>query len=1020
MSESTQLQQTLLQARESLALAQAQVGKGINPNDPFIKAKEAQIARLEAQIPTLQNELTAVNNLNAVGTASAGQVVRDDGAAGIQNPPLATTANGRVTNVEQTNQQVLDSQYVATNGTSAQTLTTTNSQATPAGNVPVFTSAQVNQDLTGGAGIAEPARDAGVGAQRDDNTAPNTNTTQQAVNASFNKPITAQPNVLDNFVDYTYSISWYLLTPDQFSQMQTSGTQNINSWQLLIQSGGIPVGSRNQFFKQDYYIDNLEVKAAIHGKGTNSAHNATELSWTVTEPNGLTLLNNLYSAVTNLYKQAGLTDNPNYVKATYVIVIRFYGYDENGKLDLKVGKRGTNGNVNLTDPSAVVEKFYPVLISNISFQLANKAVEYKVEATPIPYKINRGTFNATIPFNYELVGTTLKDIFTGKATNVTTTTDGNVTTVTTTTVTNQPTGIPEAPSNASSAPNGTTNNVFTGLCEALNAHQRQLVKDGIYEVADQYSIEFASSSLANAQIKKPGNTDFSATPMQQANTPAGQLDPSKNSVNTAGRTVPVTAGMQITQFLDQQIRASTYISDQMTYITDEVTGQQVPNLKNVNGQTAWYKINFQATPIPGKYDNKRRDHAYKIKYIISPYAINTMQSEYFADSKFRGVHKSYNYWFTGKNTQVLNYSQTINSLYAVVMTGKQSVNAELVTGRDQIPRTYLAASEQSSQGADKGANEPAASGASYLYSMADLANINLRIVGDPAWLQQGEAAGRVIGSPFNFNPFNDDGTINFDASQITFDISWNSPVDYNYEKGIMEVSGPAAASGTLNQPQEHATYLATEVKSMFTKGKFEQELQGTIIPQSVTKSKVTTNTEAASATSPTNPATAPLSADVAAAQLSLPSFAGIGNAFTALGNYIRDPLKNITSDGRITQNAPNASTTDAAAGEAVQPAIAPLLPATAPTPPPRSDGDIRTTQNAQPNQTQAGIPSSIQQTTSVTAAANNTLTSLLPTWPSLPIRSATESLQQYQAKLLNIGTQQVNTTPPQKLNKSDE
>ena len=44
-----------------------------------------------------------------------------------------------------------------------------------------------------------------------------------------------------------------------------------------------------------------------------------------------------------------------------------------------------------------------------------------------------------------------------------------------------------APPNASAAP-VKTDKVFTGLCEALNAHQQYLVQSGKYEVADVYSI----------------------------------------------------------------------------------------------------------------------------------------------------------------------------------------------------------------------------------------------------------------------------------------------------------------------------------------------------------------------------------------------------------------------------------------------------------------------------------------------------------------------------------------------------
>lgn len=832
----------------------------------------------------------------------------------------------------------------------ANVITTTNSQATPAGNIPVYQSSQVNSstinsnsasDVT----ISTPKTQAGASAAPDDNTATQTNATGSGTNSSgtgttgtsnLEQPIIPQPNVLDKYVSYTYSVSWYLMTPTQAKELSQIGIQNISNWQLLIQSGGIPVQDRNtldpnkQIFSKDYYFDNLEIKSVFTGKGTASAHNAAEMSWTITEPNGLTLLNNLYAAVVNLYKKENI-ENPNYVNATYCLVIKFYGYDEQGNL-VPVGKQGTNGNVNLTDPTAVVTKFYPIRIANITFKLANKQVEYKIEAVPIPYSINRGTFRGTIPYNYELVGNTLQDVLIGKTTNAQTvaasetTRDNNNT---------QPVTVPDAPSKAPSAPGASTNNVFIGLCEALNTHQKLLVKQGTYEHADVYSIEFASSSLSSATLRKPNGTNFSVTPMQQASTGSKQLNPNTNSVELQGRTVPVQAGKQIIQFLEEQIRASSYITDQLSYVTSEVTGQQAPTTSNSKQPTVWYKISFVA--VPGSYDNKRRDFAYNIKYVISPFAIPAMQSEYASGGKFRGVHKEYKYWFTGENTQVLDYSQDLNALYAVVMSGKQAFNAEKVTGRDQIQKTFMAASGQSNQGAANNANEPAANLADYLYSYADLGKVNLKIIGDPAWLQQGEAAG-VITKPISLAPFNNDGTINFDASQICFKIMWNAPTDYNFETGLVEVNSAVAQTGTSNTPQEYAYYTATECRSSFSKGRFEQTLEGALIPPQVISagnaisSGATTSTSGGSTGTTGNQITtsgAPLTAAAAADQLGIPNlgtlFNNVGNAVT---NYIRNPLQNILPEGRINQPAPNST-------EIVAPATSlqsPITPASTPQP----------------------------------------------------------------------------------------
>jgi hypothetical protein len=121
---------------------------------------------------------------------------------------------------------------------------------------------------------------AGVGANRDDNTRPNSNSTAQIINASFNQRIVPEPNVLDAYASYTYAITWYLLTPDQYNEMTRSQKKNCASWQLLMQSGGAPTqaagvtansaatAGRNKWFDKDYYIDELEIDSS----GTTQRH----------------------------------------------------------------------------------------------------------------------------------------------------------------------------------------------------------------------------------------------------------------------------------------------------------------------------------------------------------------------------------------------------------------------------------------------------------------------------------------------------------------------------------------------------------------------------------------------------------------------------------------------------------------------------------------------------------------------------------------------------------------------------
>lgn len=390
-----------------------------------------------------------------------------------------------------------------------------------------------------------------------------------------------------------------------------------------------------------------------------------------------------------------------------------------------------------------------------------------------------------------------------------------------------------APPNATAAPSKSANSQFVGLCGALNQYQLDLVKRGTYGVADEYAIDFNPPALGASEVVK---TDlvYKNTAGKNVKTAADRLDSKTDSVNVNSQTWNIVAGTQIVQLIDQVMRSSRYITDQQKVNFDQ-EGNQTKNEKAGSaGVTAWYKINVTAKQLG--YDNKRRDHAYRMTFTITPYAINQMASLYFPDSTYRGAHKAYNYWFTGLNTQILSYEQEYNHAYYVTLSGNPDALAvPPPRGRDQFKQTHMATSEQRGQGQANYVNEPADSAAAFLYSVSDFSQVQMKIVGDPAYMQQGEVAFGVNARAFEFKPFNTDGGINYDSQEVVFTVSFNRPTDYNFNTGIMNTN---SGSGS---PQETFAYIATNCKNVFSKGQFTQELVGSLLPLSNTSKPPSTN-----------------------------------------------------------------------------------------------------------------------------------------------------------------------------------
>lgn len=826
----------------SLETARARARAGLPGAQAEIAKLTADLARVNADLAQVNVEISLLRT--GLNTASAANLANDDARAGVNNsrvqnpidatplldqqgrivePPDTSSSSNALTSVNLLNED---------EGTNDPVRSINETQSTSLGDDEEGGPLLLNPEVDGREGIdisPNVGGQPGVGAGNDDIGSKNL-TRAEIDNVFTEQKIIPQPNVLDQYASYTYVASMYLMNATDYREMIRTKQKNLRGAQLLFQSGGAPVGGRNQFFSNDYYIDRIELNSAIAGKGTNAAHNVNTIKMTVIEPNGITLIGNLDRAV-QAYLGSEATKKKNFAAQMYLLVIRFYGYDDQGNL-IRGGVPKPDGS---SDPSAFVEKWYPMQISTINYKIANKLVEYEITGASISYQVPAGSNRGTIPYNVELSGTTVKDVLSGPAQYVSNTITGGIE------VDDQ--GVPlldadaglggqgttvnSAPPKASAAPTNKTT-VRQGLMAALNEYQQQLVRQGIYTYPDTYSVEFVNASLENAKIKNKGSTDKSKIANSTSKNAANQKVGAKQSADTNSKIATITAGSQIVQVIDQVVRNSSYLEDQQIVIFDPNSQKEIPNGAAADN-LAYFKITLQATPT--KFDPKRNDYAYDIKYIINIYRINESASSYFYVPTYKGVHKQYNYWFTGENTSVISYEQEMNNQYTQVLSGGKGNPSVLIN--DAIKFNFAPGSGESRQGADGKVNEPKANLADYLFNPADFAKATLTIVGDPAWLQQGEAfAGMRKTDPYFFRSFLADGTINFESQQILFEVLFNSPRDYDLSTGLIDPNEQTTYFLNGRQPgaaRQSAVYRANTVLSVFERGKFTQQLMGSLL-----------------------------------------------------------------------------------------------------------------------------------------------------------------------------------------------
>lgn len=665
--------------------------------------------------------------------------------------------------------------------------------------------------------------------------------------------ISPKGNILDKYASYTWSASLYLMSSDQFSQFMTSKKKNLTGYNLLIQSGGAPVNKtgfvgnlqtqvfyenngvtttatanagRSPAFPLDFYIDNISIVSQLNGKGTNQAHGTVDLKFQITEPNGLTLFDRLYQAV-----QDAAPRNANgpidYQQAQYLLVIRWYGFDEDGN----PAKPPRQGPDTRTDPRSIIEKFVPFTIRNIAFTVSNRLVTYDFDCAPVGQLVAGTSRSGTVTSDVELTGKTVKDVLVGNA--AVAATRGGFSPADVRRVDNELENN-TAPSPASGAPIlGSTTAV--GLIQAMNSWQAELVKTGTREYADTYEIVFApgSEAIQNAEVNLLESLNAGATPMgtPASSSPASLLT-EKQAVGYNGRNLFVTAGTQMLYAIDQIIRNSSYISNQATVGASEENNPYINKDRASTKPVQWYNISMEVIPDGSKYDRKVNSPVYKIRYVINAYTVQNFVSRFFPTIAYLGVHKSYPYWFTGQNTAVLDYQASFNRMYQLIVSGSTPNDNYLNTllkgtsasMRDQLKWYVAPRSNQSTAGAENRGYEIPSEAAEYLYDPTSLATAKVRIIGDPAWIQQGALLGSSSLAAYG-QPFMSDGTINFDGGQPMFEIAWQKPQDYDIATGL------ADPYKTQNRnPVQSFVYNAYTVTSEFRGGRFEQVITGSLYP----------------------------------------------------------------------------------------------------------------------------------------------------------------------------------------------
>ena len=621
-------------------------------------------------------------------------------------------------------------------------------------------------------------------------------------------------NPLGALSSYTYQLSLYMITPDAYDAFVASGRKDIDALAnaaegstadvgayLIAQSGGVnnSESKRAPQFDTDFYIDNLKIKQAVGADATQSATNAYDISFTITEPYGfsfITKLRKASEAMVNQYQGTqyanGGPTNPS--RQFFIVGLRFLGYDKNG--NIANGKTDFEGQD--LDPNGsgdyMFQTYWDVHIVGIKFRIEGSAVIYNVSCAAVSPNEAFGVKRGRLLADRTITAATFEEALTGE----------------------------------------------TGLLTQMNKYQAVLKEQGSITTANQFKVEFIgpdSDALRTARLITPEDVDKGKWPGADIENSYESTDENSatQTPDNTKRTVTFTQGTSVIEVFDELVKGSTYLRDALKVVyennpTPDIQREQASNTPSAQKPVAWYHVTPQIANAV--WDPKIADWAYITTYRFETYQTPVIRSSTVNPGlDYYGPHKRYQYWYTGENREVLEYTQQLDNLYYNEVLGDQDDPNGVGTGGDtDVPSVPGQPTPEPSLNSVGGGRESQNNYVTSLYSPDAYATAKIKIFGDPDFLVSDSRTDAVYQRFYG-----DDGfRVSANGGQVFFEIDFKEAVDYdtdNNPTGVLDINDSILF---FEYPDNVAdsivgvSYRLVMITSTFSDGRFTQDLEAVI------------------------------------------------------------------------------------------------------------------------------------------------------------------------------------------------
>ena len=666
------------------------------------------------------------------------------------------------------------------------------------------------------------------------------------------------PNPLRNHNGFNYSVTLGVLSASEYnnpnSYRSTGGFKN-----YIIQSSGGTLNKRYQVFDEkgagksehaEYYIDDINIEAVVAPNPNTRVTLGTSITFNVTEPYSM---GNFIQAIIGSAAEAGYS---SYSTAPFCLRIDFNGWNLDGKSDANFVPRPI---------------FLPIKFVSMDFNVSGQGSKYAVKAVPMSESgladdVNkiRTSIRANGVLCHQVLETNDNSLTAGINSQIESLEEAGVLAP----FDRYVICFPKDPTSLVDAIQARTisDTAFTTSPEeqellrrgflAANPEVRQL--GGSYnpntvtipQSTQTYAIlkTFAENpDLMNEIGKSPINEDTNAPGNSSEAQANAVVNPETGLVDTTSIAAqPATVSRdfqfnqreQITSIIERMVMQTRYAAERST------EGAR-------NGLNKWFKIDTQVFIDDSPQTESQMGRKPKVYvYSVVPYEVDEAVTAHpnSRSANTQGIReaavKEYNYIYTGKNEDVLDFDINFNN--AFLMTANSDFG--MVSGQSVDSGTTASTQTNSDSGAtspqagdlttrdeaqpsvtlDTGPSESAGSHSNDVRQRiaemfhdritnmtADMITAEMEIMGDPYFIPQ--ETGNYVSQRSGRPGITDDGTMTYQQGPVYCIVNFKTPFDYQIKGATMEF--PQAVPGFSGIFQVWA------VTNTFAGGKFTQRLK---------------------------------------------------------------------------------------------------------------------------------------------------------------------------------------------------